>query len=85
LRRAGLRIDKEVMAGLPPWFERTLLGLPLGASAQYRGPSGLHVREYDDHYEVHFDLFDPREHPMLHPLEFVLRASRKGRRGPAGA
>ena len=67
-----LRISKEVMAGLPPWFERTALGLPRGAAAQYRGPMGLHVREYEDHYEVHFDLFDPREHPILHLLLEVL-------------
>lgn len=76
----GIRIDKDVMAGLPPWFERTPLGFPEGARAQYRGPMGLHVREYDDFYELHFDVFDPREHPVLHLLlEVTLYASRKGR------
>ncbi|MGC8556284.1 MAG: hypothetical protein ACP5NG_04700 [Conexivisphaera sp.] len=76
----SIRISKEIMAGLPPWFEETPLGLPMGARAQYRGPKGLHVREYDDFYEVHFDAFDPREHPLLHLLlEFLPMASRKGR------
>ncbi len=75
-----IRISKEIMAGLPPWFEETVFGLPWGARAQYRGPMGLHVREYEDFYEVHFDIFDPREHPLLHLLlEFAPSASRKGR------
>jgi hypothetical protein len=74
-----LRISKEVMAGLPPWLEETALGFTYGAKAQYRGSMGLHVREYDDFYEVHFDLFDPREHPILHLLlEVVPRESWKG-------
>ncbi len=74
-----IRISKEVMAGLPPWFERTDLGFPYGAIAQYRGPGGLHVREYPDGYEVHLDLFDPREHPILHLLlEALPSAFRKG-------
>jgi len=61
-----LIIDKSVMTSPPPWVERTIIGFPNGSVAQYRGSHGLHIREYEDRFEMHVDAFDPRSHPFLH-------------------
>lgn len=59
-------IDKSVMQNPPPWVEKTIIGFPMGSVAQYRGENGLHIREYEDRFELHVDTFDPRSHPLLH-------------------
>ena len=61
-----LIIDKSVMQNPPPWAEKTIIGFPMGSVAQYRGKNGLHIREYEDRFELHVDKFDPRTHPLLH-------------------
>ncbi|MEM0146762.1 MAG: hypothetical protein QXH39_06285 [Conexivisphaerales archaeon] len=67
-----LVIDKSVMLNPPPWVEKTIIGFPMGSISQYRGKNGLHIREYEDRFELHIDAFDPRYHPFLHlALEFV--------------
>ncbi len=63
-----IAISKSVMPEIPEGFEQTILGSPEGAIRQYRGKSGLHVREYGDRFVVHQDSFDPRENPLGHLL-----------------
>ncbi len=53
-------IPKTMMPTVPPGFEKTILGEPKGAIAQYRGPGNLHLREYDDRWTLHRDYGDPR-------------------------
>ncbi len=69
--RAGLVIVKD---GLPhpsahPGFVAHH-GAPKGQSADWRlllaSGEGLHVLEFEDHYEVHWDESDPREGALTH-------------------
>lgn len=53
-------IPKTRMQLPPPGFEASSLGELNGAIRQYRGPDGLHLREYRDRWELHRDLGDPR-------------------------
>jgi hypothetical protein len=56
-----IRIPKRNLPRLPAEFERTTLGYPReGALAQYRGPNGIHVHEYNEHWLFHRDYGDPR-------------------------
>ena len=50
---------------LPHWVEETVLGDARGARAQYRH-GNLHIRMYEDRYEVHTDRADPRRDPLGH-------------------
>jgi hypothetical protein len=61
-------ISKEVLQELPADYEETSLGELRGAIRQYRGPSGLHVREYNDRFVIHQDSVDPRSDPIGHLL-----------------
>lgn len=63
-----LSISKEVLQELPEKYEETLLGEQRGAIRQFRGPSGLHVREYNDRFVIHQDKVDPRKDPLGHLL-----------------
>lgn len=46
------------------WF----MGWAPGSAAQYRGPNGLHISEYQDFWKVHYDTYDPRFSPVEHLL-----------------
>jgi hypothetical protein len=64
-----LSISKEVLPSIDESrFEPTNLGDPRGAIRQYRSASGVHIREYDDHFVVHIDRIDPRTDPFGHLL-----------------
>ena len=63
-----LSISKEVLQELPEDFKETSLGEIRDAIRQYRGPCGLHVREYDDRFVIHRDIADPRKDPIGHLL-----------------
>ena len=45
---------------LPAGCEETRLGWSFGATRQWRGHGGLHVREHDGQLIGHYDLIDPR-------------------------
>jgi len=53
-------IPKSRMSMVPPGFERTWMGEPKGALAQYRGPDNLHLLEYPNGWELHRDFGNPR-------------------------
>jgi hypothetical protein len=59
-------ISKSILPNLPEHFEETNLGFPENAIRQYRGKSGIHVREYESGFVVHQDNFDPRTNPLKH-------------------
>ena len=53
-------VEKSELPALPENFSPSTLGYPKpGSRAQYRGPDGLHVHEYDSYWEVHRDYSDP--------------------------
>lgn len=62
-----IEISKTHMQNLPKCFEKTKrLGYLKDALKQYRGPYGVHIREYQDCYKIHRDIVDPRYAPSLH-------------------
>ena len=66
VKRKEIRISKEVLPSLPEGYTETRMGDPRGARRQFRNSSGVHVREYQDQYEVHVDRADPRTDPIGH-------------------
>ena len=63
----SVRLPKYTREVFPHWFEETWMGHLDGAKRQYRYDK-LHILEYDDHFLVHTDDFDPRRHPVQHVL-----------------
>jgi len=60
-------ISKEVLPSLEGLgFSETLLGDPDGSLRQFRNSSGIHIREYENYFEVHKDKIDPRQDPLGH-------------------
>lgn len=53
---------------LPSDCEPTTLGYPKGSDRQYRGPNGLHVRQYGPELIAHYDKIDPRYDLFGHGL-----------------
>lgn len=51
---------------LPEGCEPTKIGWLFGASRQWRGPAGLHIREYHGRYFGHYDRVDPRKNLIGH-------------------
>ena len=51
---------------LPEGCEPTKIGWLFGASRQWRGPEGLHIREYHGRYFGHYDRVDPRKNIIGH-------------------
>jgi hypothetical protein len=45
----------------------TNLGEKKGSLKQYRH-GNLHIREYENHYSVHYDKIDPRNDPLGHVM-----------------
>lgn len=60
-----IEVPREIREFMPGWIRETRLGHKNGARRQYRHGS-LHIREYDDKFLVHTDMFDPREKPIEH-------------------
>jgi hypothetical protein len=57
-----INIPKDSFPILPKNFQKTILGYSKkGELAQYRGANCIHVHEFSDKYELHRDLFDPRD------------------------
>lgn len=53
-------VEKSELPVLPEDFSPSILGYPnAGSKAQYRGPDGLHVHEYESYWKVHRDYSDP--------------------------
>lgn len=62
-----ISISKEVLPSLDDYdLTETVLGDPKGSTRQFRNSNGLHVREYDDRFEIHKDEIDPRVDPIGH-------------------
>ena len=61
-----IAISKDVLPDLGDDFEETSFGDTRGASRQFRGKSGVHIREYDDRFVIHVDRVDPRKDPLGH-------------------
>jgi hypothetical protein len=60
-------ISKEVLPSLEGLgFAETILGDPDGSLRQFRNATGIHIREYEDYFEVHKDRIDPRKDPLGH-------------------
>ena len=62
-----LALSKDVLDELPLDYEKTSLGDPRGARAQFR-KGNIHVREYEDSFTIHIDSHDPRKRPIAHLL-----------------
>lgn len=61
------RVDKRLWR--PVGFRKTSLGLCNGCNAQYEkiiGEGRIHVKEYDDRYEMHVDKVAPSVDPVGH-------------------
>ncbi len=66
----SLRIPKDWIAGVSPaWIKQSCLSeLPkLGSKGGYRN-GHYHAHEMGDRWEMHWDFFDPNEHPICHFL-----------------
>ncbi|MDW0165326.1 MAG: hypothetical protein QOA14_09485 [Nitrososphaeraceae archaeon] len=48
-------------------YKPTILGEKKGSIKQYRH-GNLHIREYENHYSVHYDKIDPRNDPLGHVM-----------------
>jgi hypothetical protein len=48
-------------------YKPTILGEKKGSIKQYRH-GNLHIREYKNHYSVHYDKIDPRNDPIGHVM-----------------
>lgn len=71
-------LSKKKIPKLPECFEETLLGESKNAIRQFRGPYGSHVREYENCWELHRDVADPRVDPIGHLINdapHILRAA----------
>jgi hypothetical protein len=58
-------IPKEIRHFMLEGAEETVLGKINGSKKQYRY-GNLHIREYDENYQVHVDKVDPRKDPLGH-------------------
>jgi hypothetical protein len=60
-------VSKKVLPSIDGFgFVETVLGDPEGCLRQYRNANRLHVREYEDYFEIHEDKIDPRVDPLGH-------------------
>lgn len=63
----SLLVSKEVLPSIDGFgFVETALGDPEESLRQYRNANGVHVREYETHFEIHEDKVDPRVDPLGH-------------------
>lgn len=71
--RTDLAVAKEPVMPPTDWEFETSGGKPDGQQANYRLPleerdEGIHVKEYDDVYHVHYDEVDPSNGLLRHFL-----------------
>ena len=69
---------------LPPGCEETRFGWFFGATRQWRGPRGLHVREHRGRLIAHYDRVDPRESMLGHLILDMRRELAFGMSASAG-
>lgn len=63
----SFHISKEVLPSLEGFdFVETVLGDANGSLRQFRNTTGIHVKEYEDYFEIHKDQVDPRKDPLGH-------------------
>ena len=72
--------ENFALSELPEGCEPTNVGFLFGATRQWRGPGGLHVREYEGRLLAHYDRVDPRRNLVGHwiadaPFEWALGSS----------
>jgi len=69
-KKANLVVPKGLLSAAPP-FGRTRLGRKRGALRQFRclnRRGNLHVKEFERHWVVHVDAWNPLRHPLRHLL-----------------
>lgn len=88
-RRAGygetITVPKAEVFGIPTNFESSSLSLHFGAKAVYRedrARDSLQLREYDDHYTLQLDRYNPEYRPVAHAIadapEYTIGAAALG-------
>lgn len=66
--KTNLVIPKSSLSSPPP-HRRSRMGRGRGALRQYRDnrpQKSLHIKEYEDHWVVHADTWNPKSHPLRH-------------------
>lgn len=61
-----VKVSKNEISILPWCFRESLLGFKYDCLRQFRGPFGLHIREYQTYFLVHRDISDPETAPIEH-------------------
>ena len=54
-----VKVSKRKMSHLPACFKKARFGFSHDCLKQWRGPFGIHIREYKSHYLIHRDIADP--------------------------
>lgn len=77
-RRAGygetITVPQAEVFGIPTNFEPSSRSLPFGAQAVYREDrdrDSLQLREYDDHYTLQLDRYNPEYRLVAHAIADV--------------
>jgi hypothetical protein len=66
--KTNLVVPKTVLADAPP-YQRSPLGRLRGALRQFRcnrALENLHIKEFEGHWVVHVDRYNPHRHVMRH-------------------
>ncbi len=66
--KTNLVIPKSSLSARPP-FRSSRLGRSRGALKQFRDERAhrsLHIKEFEDHWVVHADVWNPKHHPVRH-------------------
>lgn len=66
--KTNLVVPKSVLPDAPP-YKRSGLGRKRGAERQFRchrGHFNLHIKEFDSHWVVHVDRYNPHLHVVRH-------------------
>src|SRR5687768_11846088 len=66
--KTNLVIPKSSLSARPP-HRRSRMGRGRGALQQFRDERAhrsLHIKEYEDHWVVHADVWNPKHHPIRH-------------------
>ena len=77
-------LEEFELGVLPPGCEETRFGWFFGATRQWRGPNGLHVREHHGRLIAHYDRVDPRESLLGHLILDMRRELAFGMSASAG-
>jgi hypothetical protein len=66
--KTNLVIPKSSLSARPP-HRSSRMGRSRGALKQFRDERAhrsLHIKEYEDHWVVHADVWNPKRHPIRH-------------------